>query len=172
MVTLGMSCKTFSQDQELKEKPIVADFDDIYVYNDLLYEYETDNLYTGLIHRRKKNGELIQEDYVERGVIHYTLMFYRRQKRKPHSKYIYNKDNPYVLREVIRFHLEGDVFKTTYYDYDGRRILEEDFKDGKLIYSCEFNGRKRHGKELCITEKCDTTVMYYVNGKKQHKKRI
>lgn len=145
----------------------IVDFDDTYLHNELLYENISDSLYTGLIHRTKKNGQLIQEDYVENGVIHYTLMFYRGQNRKPYSKYIYNKDNPYVLREVIKYHLEGDVFKTVYYDYDGRKILVEDFEDGKMIYSCEFNGRKRHGKEFCITKECDTTVVYYVNGKKQ-----
>ena len=170
MVALGISYKTFSQDQELKENHIVADFDDIYIYNELLYKNDTDSLYSGLIHRTKKNGELLQEDYVERGIIHYTLMFYRRQKRKPHSKYIYNKDNPYLLREEIRYHLEGDVFKITYYDYDGRKILVEDFEDGKMVYSCEFNGRKRHGKEFCITKECDTTVVYYVNGRKKKSK--
>ncbi len=150
-----------------QENTRIVDFDDTYLKNELLYEVNNDKLYTGLIHRTKKNEQLVQEDYVEKGVIHYTQMFYRKGNRIPYSKYIYNKDNPYVLKQVSKYHFEGDIYEIIYYDYNGRKILEENFEDGKLIYSCEFDGRKRHGREFCITEKCDTTFVYYLKGKKQ-----
>lgn len=152
-----------------QQKNRVVDFYEVYEDNELLRESSTDSVYTGLIHRKRKNGQLIQEDYVKKGVIHYTNLFYRKGTKLPHSKYIYNKEKPFILSQVINYHLEGDIYQITYYDYDGRRILEEDYENGKMIYSCEFDGRKRHGREFCITDKCDTTFVYYANGKKLKK---
>ncbi|MEC3906647.1 hypothetical protein VOI54_06425 [Tamlana sp. 2201CG12-4] len=93
-------------------------------------------------------------------------MYYRRQEGKPYAKYVYNKDNPNALSQVIRYRLEGDVYEIVYYDYDGRKILEEDYEDGRIIYSCELNGRKRHGKEFCVSKECDTAINYFNNGRR------
>jgi len=160
-----ISLFSFSQEQ----KSTVVDFYDTYIDDELIYENNIDNLYTGLIQRKKANGQLIQEDYVEKGSIHYSELFYRKLNRETHSKYIYNKNNPYVLSQVLRYHPKGDIFEIIYYDYDGGKILEEGYEDGKLIHSCEFNGKKRHGKEFSVTKVSDTTFVFYNNGKKTKK---
>ena len=55
----------------------------------------------------------------------------------------------------------------TYFDENGKKKLNEIYKNGSLIYSCEYLNNKKHGKEFCTTKNCDNQTVYYENGKKR-----
>jgi hypothetical protein len=64
--------------------------------------------------------------------------------------------------------LNGEIFETTTYNDDGIKILVEQFENGKLIYSCQYLGKKKHGLQLGYANYTDklTYRSKYVNGKK------
>lgn len=144
-----------------------ASYDEVRLMNDLVYD-ASGRLYTGVVQKKKKNGQLIYEDYVTNGIIDSTLQYYRSKDHdKPYAKYLYNPKKLFYYSKIVWYESTGAISQIEYYDDESKKRLLETYDHGRLTYSCEYKGKKRHGKEFCITKACDTTVVYYVDGKKQ-----
>ena len=52
-----------------------------------------------------------------------------------------------------------------YFNSNDEKILEEDYKNGILVYRCEFVKNKKNGIEFSINENGVKTECKYDNGK-------
>ena len=141
--------------------------DQIYYLKDfnLAYKVSDGQLFSGVAQIRKKNGRIAFEMEYENGVILTQYVYYRRKIKELSTKVIYNPKKPWTELTEIRYF--SGIEEWTFYDENGKRTLEEQRKNGEVIYSCEYSGRKKHGQEMCLED--DGTKMYieYVNGKRK-----
>ena len=79
---------------------------------------------------------------------------------------IYNPTKPYKYKELYRFNLKSQITEKNSYDTNGKLILVENFDNGKLIYSCQYKDRKKHGIEFCYSKEGNALEFEYLNGKK------
>lgn len=148
----------------------VADFNDIYVENDLLYKVSNDSLFTGICERRRKNGHLVVQETVDKGVILTAKHYYNGKAKRISDSIVYNPQTPYKLKTIYRFNLESKLKEKETYDDYGKLKLKEEFENKKLVYSCQYNGKKKHGKEFCYSKDGKPLEFEYINGKKVKKK--
>ena len=141
---------------------------EVYIDNNLVYKNETDELFTGIAQSKRKNGHLVYEEEYKNGIILSSNLYYNGKEIRVSNKTIYNPEKPLVLSKEIKYNLEGEIFETTTYNDNGIKILVEQFKNGKLTYSCQYSGKKKHGLELGYGE--DGKKLKYrcefINGKK------
>ena len=139
-----------------------------YIENNLVYKASNDQLFTGIAQSKRKNGHLVYEEEYKNGIVLSSNLYYNGKEIRVSNKTIYNPNKPFILSKEIRYHLNGEIFETTTYNDDGIKILVEQFKNGKLTYSCQYSGKKKHGLELGYGDNgveitCKTE---YKNGKK------
>ncbi|QLE02373.1 hypothetical protein HX109_12750 [Galbibacter sp. BG1] len=139
-----------------------------YIENNLVYKVSNDKLFTGTAQSKRKNGHLVYEEVYKNGIILSSNLYYNGKEIRVSNKSIYNPEKPLVLSKEIKYNLEGEIFETTTYNNDGIKILVEQFKNGKLTYSCQYLGKKKNGLELGYSE--DGEKLKYrcefINGKK------
>ena len=92
-------------------------------------------------------------------------------KKKISDKTIYNRYKLWVIEKEISYRLSKDTFEIKSYDENGKKILLEQFENNKVTYSCEYNGKKRHGTEMCFDDDGNKLIFQYVNGKKIKEKK-
>ena len=137
--------------------------DQIYYENDLAYKVSDDGLFTGIVEKRKRNGKLTHSIEFYNGVIQIQKVYYRNPKKGVSSKIVYDPDNPFV--EMVKIRYFQGVKETRYFN-DGKKILLEQERNGKVFYSCDYSGKKKHGFERCMNDDGTKTVTEYQNGKK------
>ncbi len=132
---------------------------------DLAYKVSDGKLFSGVTQIRKKNGRIAFEMEYDDGVILKQYVYYRRKNKELATKVIYNPEKPWTELTEIRYF--SGIEEWTHYDENGKRTLKEQKRNGDLIYSCEYSGRKKHGQEMCLED--DGTKMYieYVNSKRK-----
>ncbi len=121
---------------------------EVYIDNNLVYKSSNDELLTGIAQSKRKNGHLVYEEEYKNGVILSSNLYYNGKEIRVSNKTIYNPNKPLVLSKEIKYHLNGEVFETITYNDNGIKILVEQFKNGKLTYSCQYLGKKKNGLEL------------------------
>lgn len=155
-------CFTFAQvvSQERVE------LKEVYYENNLVYKIVNDSLFTGIVHRTRKNGHIVYEEKYEKGIILNNKLYYNRSNKMISEEIIYNSINPNVRSKKIKYGLSKDWKEITYYNEVGEKELIEKFTKEKLFYSCEFLNNKKHGIEFTL---CNDKKLFinYVNGKKQ-----
>jgi len=139
-----------------------------HIENNLVYEASNDKLFTGTTQSKRKNGHLVYEEEYKNGIILSSNLYYNGEEIRVSNRTIYNPNKPFILSKEIRYHLDGEIFETTTYNDDGIKILVEQFKNGKLTYSCQYSGKKKHGLELGYVEDGEklTYRCEFINGKK------
>ncbi|WP_072995812.1 hypothetical protein [Pseudozobellia thermophila] len=149
----------FAQDTISNEK--------IYIDNDLAFKYSDGQPFSGIAQIRKKNGQIAFEMEYEDGVILKQYVYYRRKKnnRKLATKVLYDPQKPW--KEVTEIRYFSSFEEWTFYDENGNRTLKEQRKNGEIIYSCEYSGRKKHGQEMCLDDDGAKMFIEYVNGKRK-----
>lgn len=157
LVLISTSFEMSSQD--------TLDMKEVYIDNDLVYKMDGQR-FTGLVQRKRKNGHLTYEEKYKDGVILSSNLYFNTKEKKVSNRTIYNRYKLWVLEKEISFRLSKDTFEIKSYDENGKKILLEQFEKSKVIYSCEYNGRKRHGKELCYDDDGNELIFEYINGKK------
>ncbi len=125
---------------------------EVYLENNLVYKNASDELFTGIAQSKRKNGHLVYEEEYKNGIILSSNLFYNGKEIRVSNKTIYNTNKPLVLSKEIKYHLDGEIFETTTYNDDGIKILVEQFENGKLTYSCQYLGKKKHGIQLGYRE--------------------
>ena len=178
-----ISIKTISQERiGIKE---------VYAENNLVYKNSDEKLFTGIIEKKRRNGHLVYEEKYEKGIILESNLYYNGKEKLISDKTIYNPEKPQTISKEIRYHLNGEFFQIKTYNNAGIKVLLEQFKNEKLIYSCEYLGKKKNGielgyrengtlfhrceykngkkngKEFCINEKGEKTTWEFKNGKKR-----
>ncbi|NJB72925.1 antitoxin component YwqK of YwqJK toxin-antitoxin module [Saonia flava] len=141
---------------------------EVYIDNDLVYKNADDGLFTGIVQSKRKNGHLVYEEEYEKGIILSSNLYYNGKEKRVSNKAIYNPNKPLVLSKEYSYDLKYKIFEITTYNDDGLKILYEQFTNGKVSYSCQYLGKKKHGLELGyrdggekMTFRCE-----YINGKK------
>ncbi len=139
-----------------------------YIENNLVYKASNDQLFTGIAQNKRKNGHLVYEEEYKNGIIISSNLYYNAKEIRVSNKTIYNQNKPFILSKEIKYHLDGEIFETTTYNNDGTKILIEQFKNGKLTYSCQYLGKKKNGLELGYGENREklTYSCEFINGKK------
>lgn len=152
---------------ELISQEIVG-MKETYIDNDLVYKSTNDELFTGIAQSKRKNGHLVYEEKYKNGIILSSNLYYNGKKIRVSNKTLYNPNKPFTLSKENRYHLDGEIFETTTYNDNGIRILVEQFKNGKLTYSCRYLGKKKNGLELGYGENGEklTYRCEFINGKK------
>jgi len=141
---------------------------EVYIENNLVYKSANDELFTGIAQSKRKNGHLVYEEEYKSGIILSSNLYYNGKEKRVSNKTIYNPNKPLVLSKEYKYNLESKIFETTTYNDNGIKILVEQFKNGKLTYSCQYLGKKKHGLELGYGENGEemTYRCEYINGKK------
>mgnify|MGYP003633701505 CR=1 FL=1 len=137
----------------------------IYIDNDLAFKYSDGQPFSGVAQIKKKNGRVAFEMEYDDGVILKQYVYYRRKSKELATKVIYNPEKPWTELTEIRYF--SGIEEWTFYDENGKRTLEEQRKNGKVIYSCEYSGRKKNGQEMCLNDDGTKTFIDYVNGKRK-----
>lgn len=152
--------------QSIAAQEVVA-FDDLYIDEELIYKDSDDSLFTGICEKRRKNGHLVLEEFFKNGVILVSKYYYNGQKKIMSDSVIYNPTKPNKYKVLYRFNLKTQkISEKNSYDENGKLILVENFKNDKLTYSCEYNGKKKHGREFCYSKDDVPIEFQYINGKK------
>ncbi len=141
---------------------------EVYIENNLVYKVIDDELFTGIAQVKRKNEHLVYEEEFENGIILYSYLYFNSKEKRLSTKTIYNPNKPNVLSKKIMYNLQKEIFEIHTYNDDGIKILREQFTNGKVSYSCQYLGKKKHGIELGyrdggekMTFRCE-----YINGKK------
>ncbi|WP_345276049.1 hypothetical protein [Litoribaculum gwangyangense] len=146
----------------------VIEMKGVYIDNNLVYKVVDNGLFTGTAQVKRTNGHLIYEEEFKNGVVLFSYVYFNGKEKRLSSKTIFNPDKPYVLSKRYEYDLQGDIFEIYTYNNDGIKILKEQYTNGKVSYSCQYLGNKKHGIELGyrdggekMTFRCE-----YINGKK------
>jgi len=146
----------------------IIEMKDVFIDNNLVYKVVDDRLFTGIAQVKRKNGHLVYEEEFENGVILNSYLYFNGKEKRLSTKTIYNPDKPNVLLKEIMYDLQKEIFEVHTYNDNGVKILREQFTNGKVSYSCQYLGKKKHGIELGykdggekMTFRCE-----YFNGKK------
>lgn len=158
LLLLLMSFSLFSQESiAMKE---------IYIDNSLAYRISNQQLFTGVAQSKRKNGHLVYDEKYVNGIITESNLYYNTKEKLISDKTMYYQQKPFVNEKRIRFHLSKDTLRIISYDTSGKKILIEEFENNRSIYSCEYDGRKKNGKEICIDKNGEKLVFEYRDGKK------
>lgn len=139
---------------------------EVYIQDKMLHKISNDSLYTGIYERRRHNGHLVYEEHFKNGIIISALEYYNGKVKIVSDSVIYNPKKPFKRLQEYRFNLKSEIISKKSYNDDGKLILKESYENGKLIYSCEYNGRKKHGKEFCYSKTDEPIIIKYSNGKR------
>ncbi|MEP3209737.1 MAG: hypothetical protein ABJN95_11130 [Maribacter sp.] len=134
---------------------------------DMAFVKSTGELFTGILQSRKKNGQIAFEFEFDKGLVRTQYIYFRNKKNneKLAGKVLYHTGKPWREATEIRYLPKFD--KWTHYDGEGKQTLVEHRKDGITIYRCEYNGRKKHGKEMWLNDDGTKLFYEYVNGKEK-----
>ncbi|CAD0002608.1 hypothetical protein [Flavobacterium salmonis] len=159
---LFFSLQSFSQDTTALNPK------DIYVKENLVYKTADDSIFTGSveIHRWTNNVLLAKEEYKDGIIVLFTTYYNKSMKGIPSRKTYYYENAFFKKKKENRLDFDGNIDSTIYFDENGDKTLEEFYSENKLVYSCEYKGGKKNGKELCLSDKNGMITNFYDNGKK------
>jgi antitoxin component YwqK of YwqJK toxin-antitoxin module len=138
--------------------------DELYKKDNLVYKTSNSELFTGKAQRFKHKTHLTFEIEFEKGILKKGALYYN-GKEKIVSEERYYFDNDRQIEKKIRYSLDHKTVWIKYYNKLGQKILEENYKDGKLVYSCPYSENKKNGIIFCINDKGEKNECKYENGK-------
>lgn len=132
----------------------------------LVYSTQTDKPFTGKAQRKRKNGHLVyEEEYKEGYIIKSTVFYNRTGEPTPATVFLYDEKDNFRAIKKFQFGLKKKTKMITHFDSKGKKKFFESYLDEKLIYSCEYQNNRKHGKEFCVVDG-EEIVIEYINGKK------
>ncbi|PDS26330.1 hypothetical protein [Flavobacterium branchiophilum] len=138
--------------------------EDVYTENNLVYKVENNQLFTGKIQYFKHKNHLLSEFEFIEGVFVKSIVYFNGKEKIVAEERYYFKSNRKVERK-IKYSFDHKIIWTEYFDENGNKKLEEDFKDGIMIYSCPYKNNKKHGKVFSINIKGERNECIFENGK-------
>jgi antitoxin component YwqK of YwqJK toxin-antitoxin module len=136
---------------------------DVYTENNLVYKVESSKLFTGRIQNFKHKNHLLSELEFDDGILVKAKVYFN-GKEKIVSEERYYFKNGRKVEKKIKYSLDYKTIWTEYFDEYGNKILEEDFKDGIIIYRCPYSNNKKNGKVFSINQKGEKNECLFENG--------
>jgi antitoxin component YwqK of YwqJK toxin-antitoxin module len=156
LILILFTFKIFSQE--------IVNRDEIFSKDNLIYKVSNSELFTGKIQSFKHKTHLTFENEFEKGIIKKSTIYYNGKERIV-SDEIYYYGNDRQIEKKIRFSSDHKTVWIKHYNKSGNKILEENFRDGILIYSCPYIENKKNGIVYSINEKGEKNECKFVNGK-------
>ncbi|MEC3964612.1 hypothetical protein [Flagellimonas halotolerans] len=142
------------------------DIKSVYLENNIAYRIKNGNPYSGTLVKKRKNGHIVYTENYSKGIILTKNLYFNTKTRKLANRTIYNKNRPFVPKKEFVLNLSSDTIEIKYFTEKGSKDFVEQFEQGQLIYSCEYNGKKKHGLETCHNEDGTKQIFEYNMGKK------
>lgn len=161
LVTLSFSSiSSAQQSTEINRK-------NLYSKDNLIHKKSDDGLFTGILENRRKNGHLVCVSTFKDGIILNCKRYYNGKKEIVANVTDYNASKPFLYKAYYKYNQNSELKEKESYDDNGELVLVEQFKDDKLVYSCEYKDLRKHGKELYYSELGKVVVAaQYSKGKK------
>ncbi|MFC4476162.1 hypothetical protein [Flavobacterium chungangensis] len=162
LLFLFLSIQSFAQDnQQLTSK-------DIYSKDGLVYKVSNDSLFSGSIENRRWTNNILlsKNDFKNVYLILYTEYYNKSKKGIPCRKTYYYDQSFFKKKKEDKLDFDGSIYSSSYFDENENKILEENYSEGKLIYSCQYKDGKKNGKQFCLSKTGKELNYIYENGKK------
>lgn len=136
----------------------------VYLDQDIAYLEEGGARFTGMLESKRKNDLPSIQQYYQDGIIQSEVVYYKGNEVKPMFKTVYQAEKPGTYQKIFYYHKKKNKYRITSFDAEGNQVHIEQYVNGKLTYSCEYEGPKKHGKEICYKENGEQTVIEYEYG--------
>lgn len=137
---------------------------DVFTENNLTYKVADNQLFTGCIQNFKQQNHLISEfEYLDGVLIKGTVYYNGKEKIIAEERYFYKSNRK--VEKKIKYSLDHNIIWIEYFNEDGTKKLEEDYKNGKVIYRCPYSNNKKHGIQFSINKKGEVQECLFENGK-------
>jgi hypothetical protein len=129
----------------------------------LVYRTDNSQLFTGKTQSFKNNNHLLLERAYTNGILRKYIIYFNGKEQIVSDEEYYNENGK--LEKKIRYSLDHKTNWNKYYDENGNKILEEDYKNEILVYRCPYSNGKKNGTVFSINEKGEKNECKYENGK-------
>ncbi|WP_337965789.1 hypothetical protein [uncultured Flavobacterium sp.] len=136
---------------------------DIYTKDSLVYKLQDNKLFTGKVQNFKHKTHLVSEIEFVDGILYKTSVYANGKEVIVLDEDYYYEKSPQIKKKVR--YLDHKIMLTTYYEKNGNKKLEEELKDGVLIYSCPYTNNKKNGKLFSIDKNGEKKECLFENGK-------
>lgn len=137
--------------------------DEVYSENNLVYKVSNSELFTGKIQSFKNNNHLTFEIEFKNGELIKSVEYFNGKKIKIAEEIFYRK---YGLKEKkIKYEYLIDYKWVEYYNENNKKVLEEEYRDGILVYSCPYLNNKKNGIVYSIDKNGQKIECKFENGK-------
>lgn len=138
---------------------------ELYTYKNITYRESDNSIFTGIAESRKNNGHLIfKKEYNNGYVSKYTLYYNIDGETVSDETFYYS--NSTIKKKHISYPHTGTLKTITDFDENGKKSLDEQFENDKLVYHCEYLNGKKHGTISSIDKNNIKNTCQYINGKK------
>ncbi len=156
LILLLFALKIHSQEILTKEQ--------IFTKENLVYKISDAELFTGKIQNFKNKTHLTFEIEFEKSVIKKSNLYFN-GKEQIVSDETYYFGNDKKIEKKIRYSSDHKTVWIKYFNELGQKTLEEDYKDGVLVYSCPYLENKKNGLVFSINDKGEKNECKFENGK-------
>ena len=136
---------------------------EIFAKDSLVYEINSNQLFTGIIQNYAHKNHWISEIEFLNGILKKSGFYYN-GKEQIVSDEIYYFGNNKKIQKKIKYSLDHNLVWIKHFDKKGFKILEEEFKDNILTYSCPFSNNKKNGVVFSLNKKGEKNECEYING--------
>ena len=155
LILLLFTFKIYSQE--------ILSKNEIFTKDNLVYKIENSELFTGKIQTFKNKNHLTFEIEFKNGVLIKSTEYFNGEKRKIAEEIFYRKYGD--KEKKIKYEYSIDFKWIEYYDENNQKVLEEEYKDGILVYSCPYLKNKKNGIVFSIDKKGQKNECKFENGK-------
>ena len=155
LLILLFSFKIYSQEILTK--------DEVFSKDSLVYKVSNSELFTGKIQSFKRKTHLTFELEFENGELKKSIQYYNGKALKISEEIFYRKYGK--IEKKIRYGYSRDYKWYEYYDDDNKKVLEEEYENGLLVYSCPYSNNKKNGIVISVNENGQKTECIFVDGK-------
>ena len=143
---------------------------EVYFESGIGYKVSDDKRFSGIAQKKRRNGNVVYEQFFNNGILEKDIVYFNNSEGNIASIRYYDQKYPLILRKEENFRQSIDWKGIIVYDENGKRIYEEQFENGDLTYRCEYNGKKKHGQEICCNKDGTQTIYEYINGKRKKRR--
>ena len=155
LILLLFTFKIYSQE--------ILSKNEIFTKDNLVYKIENSELFTGKIQSFKHKNHLTFEIEFKNGVLIKSTEYFNGEKKKIAEEIFYRKYGD--KEKKIKYEYSIDFKWIEYYDENNQKVLEEEYKDGILVYSCPYLKNKKNGIVFSIDKKGQKNECKFENGK-------
>jgi antitoxin component YwqK of YwqJK toxin-antitoxin module len=136
---------------------------EIFKKDNLVYKTENSQLFTGKTQSFKSNNHLLLEREYINGILRKYIIYYNGKEIIVSDEEYYNDIGN--LEKKIRYSSDHKIQWIKYFDEYGKKKLEEEYRDGILVFSCPYLKNRRNGIVFSINEKGEKNGCKFENGK-------